>query len=210
MSSLMVMRHDRDPAPHPSCTRADLEARHELLIDADPFRFVAAPSRFREETWNRLLRYIGHRVLLQHGSFTIIGKQDGRFLGEVGLFESQRDPGPDVDGHTEVGWILDRPAQDQGLAAEAALAALGWMDRTRAPAQTVCIIGSGNKPSPRSADKLGYQSFGSCMYKDIEHVMLKRSLPDTTGPSPARRGTCPRRWRLPAMTGWRPGGRHAA
>ncbi len=157
--------------------RADLEAWHELLTDADLFRFVAIRPQSREETWNRLLRYIGHWALLQYGSFAIIGKEDGRFLGEVGLFESHRDLGPNFDGHIEVGWILNQSAQGQGFAAEAALAALAWMDRTHAPAQTVCIVGSANKPSLTLADKLGYRPFGSCTYKDIEHVMLRRPLP---------------------------------
>ncbi len=166
--------------------RVNLEVWHDLLTDADLFRFVAAPPQSREETWNRLLRYIGHWALLQYGSFAIFGKEDDRFLGEVGLFESHRGLGPNFDGHTEVGWILNRSAQGQGFATEAALAALKWMDRTHAPAQTVCIVGAANKPSLRLADKLGYQSFDLCMYKDIEHVMLRRPFQATAGSSPAQ------------------------
>ena len=57
------------------------------------------------------------------GPWAAIDKRNGRWLGQIGLNELPRWPGPDK---VEVGWDLHPSVWGQGLATEGALAALGY------------------------------------------------------------------------------------
>ena len=59
-------------------------------------------------------------------------------------------------------------------AREAARAALGWWDRTRPGAETVCMIHPENLASARVAARLGYREFARSAYKGEAVILLSR------------------------------------
>src|ERR1700740_1278177 len=64
-----------------------------------------------EESWTRLLRYIGHWALLGFGYWVVQQKQTGRFLGEVGFADYKRDLRPALKDIPEIGWVFASQAQ---------------------------------------------------------------------------------------------------
>lgn len=85
-----------------------------------------------------------------YGQWAVIEKGTGEVIGCVGFYHPQR-PWPGVD----LGWVLHRSRWGQGLATEAASAALGWVwDRT-AIDRVVSLIGPDDSRSIRIAIKIG-------------------------------------------------------
>jgi RimJ/RimL family protein N-acetyltransferase len=153
---------------------ADFDAWYAMFTDRALFRFIAAPTMSREDGWNRLLRYAGHWSLLGFGLFAVFRKSDGQFVGETGLADFHRGLGEAFDGYPEAAWIIARSMQGQGFALEAAAAAHRWIDETRSPERTVCLIGKDNQASFQIARHLGYEVMGERNYKDSPHTMLER------------------------------------
>jgi RimJ/RimL family protein N-acetyltransferase len=111
-----------------------------------------------EDLWIRHLRNIGHWAADGYGLFTA-ERHDGRFVGMLGYADFRRMLGPDFDGVPEAAWILAADAHGQGLATEGVAATLAWIEQTRAPARTTCLIHPDNAASLRVAAKLGYGTF---------------------------------------------------
>lgn len=139
---------------------------------ADPLvtRHIGGRAFSREESWARLLRYIGHWQLLGYGFWAVIEKASGRFVGEVGFADFKRDFDAPQDleligNYPEIGWALASAFHGKGYATEAVLAALGWGDRFFAGDRTVCLIDPDNLTSRRVAEKAGYRERGTVAYK---------------------------------------------
>jgi RimJ/RimL family protein N-acetyltransferase len=118
-----------------------------------------------EESWTRLLRYVGHWELLGFGYWAVEDKASGKFAGEVGFADYKRDMESPVKAFPEMGWALAPWAHGKGYATEAALAALVWGDEHFSPRKTTCIISPDNRPSIRVAEKCGYRDLQLAMYK---------------------------------------------
>jgi RimJ/RimL family protein N-acetyltransferase len=126
----------------------------------------------REETWNRLLRYMGHWALLGFGSWTVREKT-GTFVGEVGFFDLERDVTPKLD-IPEVGWVLARTAHGKGYATEAVSAVLAWGERHFAGKPFSCMIDVDNVASHRVAAKTGFKELARTSYKGAAVVLYRR------------------------------------
>ena len=60
-----------------------------------------------------------------------------------------------------MGWILSREAHGQGIASEAAHAALDWLEaRSSSPTPVRAIIVLENQPSIRLAERIGFRLVG--------------------------------------------------
>ncbi len=129
----------------------------------------------REETWQRLQRYVGHWQLRPYGYWLVRETATGRFIGEVGLMDSRRATEPSFEGTPEGGWALAAHAHGRGFAHEALAAMLGWAD-ARLP-RTVCIIDPANAPSLRLAEKLGYRLLTRAPYRDATTLLFERLAP---------------------------------
>lgn len=157
--------------------------RHALADFADSAAMWADPIVTRhiggrpfspEECWSRLLRYVGHWHVLGYGYWVIREKATGRFVGEVGFADFQREIDPPL-GAPEAGWALAPWAHGKGLATEALAAALRWADAHFAPpAKTVCIIDPPNLASVRVAEKCGYQRVRETIYKGEPTLVFER------------------------------------
>lgn len=129
-----------------------------------------------DEAWTRLLRSCGHWALLGYGLFAIEDKATGDFIGEAGCSDFRRQLGPRFDGAPEISWAILPAHQGRGYAAEAALAALDWIEGARRPERTVCLIHRDNQPSLRVAERLGYAQSGAQNYRGYPAVLLHRPL----------------------------------
>jgi RimJ/RimL family protein N-acetyltransferase len=152
----------------------DLDASSAMWSDPQVTRFIGGRPSTREETWARLLRYVGHWSILGFGYWLVEDRKSGRFVGEVGFADFKREMEPSIEGTPEVGWALARWAHGQGWATEAVQAALSWSDRQLPGGRTVCMIAPENGPSIKLARKCGYAEFGQATYKSQPATLFAR------------------------------------
>ena len=146
---------------------------HSAAMWADPVvaRFVGGKPLSEEETWAKLLRYVGHWSLLGFGYWLVEEKATGEFVGEVGFANYKRDVQPSLEGMPEAGWVLAREAHGKGYATEALRAVLGWGEMRFGKTRTACMIHPENAASIRVAEKCGYREPKLASYKG-ESVLL--------------------------------------
>ena len=152
----------------------DFEACRSLHTDREAVRMIYQKPPTREESWHRMLRFVGHWALLGYGLLLVEERATGRAVGEVGLGDFHRGLGDDFDPFPEFAWMISSDVHGRGYATEAAQAMLDWMEAAFAPSRTVCIIDPENGPSLRVAEKLGFHPFGHAAYKDKPIVKLRR------------------------------------
>jgi RimJ/RimL family protein N-acetyltransferase len=152
----------------------DFVASAAMWAEPEVTRFIGGRPFTEEETWARLLRYVGHWNLLGFGYWIVEEKATGAFVGEVGFADYKRDIDPPLDGIPEVGWALASAAQGKGYATEAVKAVLGWGDAHFGAVKTVCMIGPQNKTSIRVAEKCGYRPWRKAVYKGKDTVVFQR------------------------------------
>lgn len=155
-------------------TAEDFPDSAAMWGDPQVTRFIRETPFTPEETWTRLLRFIGHWALLGFGYWALEEKASGRFLGEVGFADYKRDLKPSLDGIPEIGWVLTSHAHGKGFATEAVTAAIAWGDAKFAERRTACIIAPDNAASIRVAVKCGYREFQQTTYHGHAAVMYVR------------------------------------
>lgn len=127
-----------------------------------------------EDSWNRLLRYVGHWAVNGYGLWAVEEIETGRFIGDVGLFEGRRALGERFDTAPEAGWVLLPAGHGKGYAREAMNAALRWGQSEHRWPRTVCMIDPENMPSLKTAEALGYRRFDIQPYKGRDIILLER------------------------------------
>lgn len=146
---------------------------------ADPVvvRYTGGKPLSEEESWRRLLGYVGHWSLLGFGYWAVEEKATGNFVGEIGFADYKRDLDPPLKGTPEIGWILASPSHGKGYATEAVRAAQAWGDAHFGKIRTCCIVAPENKASLRVAEKCGFRTLQNTTYKDEPIVVLVRDPP---------------------------------
>jgi RimJ/RimL family protein N-acetyltransferase len=148
----------------------DFEDLHGLTVAPAVRRFFTGePSR--EESYKRLLTTIANWHLFGYGTFAVIERESGDYIGNCGLFRLERDLEPPFDGEPEAGWIISEMHWGRGYASEAMTAALDWFDGATGIRKTVAMITPGNEASERVAERLGYKPVGLSRYKGVEELM---------------------------------------
>ncbi|WP_338747880.1 GNAT family N-acetyltransferase [Janibacter alittae] len=85
-----------------------------------------------------------------YGQSAVIRRENGRFLGRIGLHFWPN------WGETELGYVLSREAQGQGLATEGCRAWIDWARRDRTIRSLIANIHPENTASIHLATKLGF------------------------------------------------------
>lgn len=137
-------------------------------------RYISGKPSTREESWGRFVRYPGQWALLGYGYWLIEEKASGRYLGEGGWLDGQRELEPKLDA-PEQGWALVPEAHGKGYALEAARAMLDWAEPHFGRSDFVCIISPENQPSLKLAAKLAYAEYARTTYKGDPIALLRRS-----------------------------------
>ncbi len=145
-----------------------------MWADPEVTRFIGGKPLSEEESWRRLLAYVGHWSLLGFGYWVAEEKATGNFVGEIGFADYKRDLEPSLKGTPEIGWVLATHAHGKGYATEAVRAAVAWADAHFQSARTACIIAPENLASIRVAVKCGYREFAQATYKGNPTLMFVR------------------------------------
>lgn len=150
---------------------------HCVAMWADPnvTRFIGGRASTEQQTWTRLLSYLGHWALMGFGYWAIEEKASGDFIGEVGLADFKRDIAAPMKGKPELGFALASPFHGRGYATESVRAALTWADAHLAYPTTVCLINPQNLASLRVAQKCGYEVFERSLYNGQPVLFLSRA-----------------------------------
>jgi RimJ/RimL family protein N-acetyltransferase len=144
---------------------------------ADPVvtRHVGGRPFSGEESWSRLLRYVGHWAVLGFGYWVVEERATGEFAGETGFADYKRDLSPSLAETPEIGWAFASKFHGKGYASEAVRAAVKWGDEHFGPAGTACIIHPDNLASIRVAEKCGYRKSQPTTYKGHPTIVFVRS-----------------------------------
>ncbi len=143
----------------------DVREVARLWGDPGVTRWIGGRPATEEESWARLLRYLGLWPALGFGYFAVLDRASGAFLGDVGLADFHREITPSLDGMAEAGWVLGPAAWGRGVATEAVSALLGWYRATPAPRPVACILAPGNLASRRVARKCGFVDWAETSYR---------------------------------------------
>lgn len=150
---------------------------HCAKMWSDPIvvRYTTNQPLTEEESWRRLLSYVGHWELMGYGYWVAEEKLTGRFVGEVGFADYKREIEPSLKGVPESGWVLASGAHGKGYATEAVRAIVAWGDAHFGLPRTACIIQPENTASIRVAEKCGYNELTRTNYKNHEVLMFVRT-----------------------------------
>lgn len=153
--------------------RDDFNSVAAMWGDLEVARHISGKPSTAEESWARLLRYAGLWHFLGYGYWVVEEKGSGRFVGEVGLGNFQREMDPPLGDLPEAGWVLAPSGHGKGYATEAIGAALAWADRVlKTP--IVCIMAPENPASIRVAEKSGFVKQGEGTYKTWPTLIYRR------------------------------------
>jgi RimJ/RimL family protein N-acetyltransferase len=126
------------------------EAYAAMLGDASSTRFVGDGQPLdRMNAWRSMAMLLGHWTLRGYGMWALEARDSGEFAGRVGLHCPEG--WPDL----ELGWMLRPSFRGQGLATEAARAALAFAFGPLGMQRAVSLIRVDNSASERVARRLG-------------------------------------------------------
>jgi RimJ/RimL family protein N-acetyltransferase len=121
--------------------RAAFYASDRSVWEGGPFDAAMA--------WRIWASEVGQWPLMGFGPFSVDDSESGAYVGEVGIYQPQGYPEP------ELGWFVTPAAEGRGLAAEAARRVLLWARKTFQWDHLVNYIDPGNARSIALASQLG-------------------------------------------------------
>lgn len=141
----------------PTLQTERLRLRAPRLADFEHWAAFFASDRSKHER-GPLDRVRGYRAwaadvalwqLRGYGGFGMDERRTGAYLGEVGIYQSEGYPGP------ELGWFVVPEAEGKGYAFEGARAVMAWIRATLGWTQITSIIDPGNLRSIALGLRLG-------------------------------------------------------
>jgi len=155
----------------------DFEASAALWTDDEVVRHISGRPSTREQSWSRLLRYVGHWSALGYGYWAVREADTDRFVGEVGFADYHRQMEPSLDATPELGWVIARDSWGKGYATEAVSAAIAWAARWLTSYERIaCIIAPENVVSVRVAEKCGFRKVLETTYLDMPTLLFDRPI----------------------------------
>lgn len=151
----------------------DYAASCALWSDPVVTRFVGGRAFPADEVWSRLLRGRGLWALLGYGYWTVLAKDDGRYVGEAGFADFRRPLDPPLDA-PESGWAFTAAEHGKGFATEVVDAMCRWADAHVDAPHTLCLIAPEHTASLRVAEKCGYRRAREATYKGSPALVLQR------------------------------------
>ena len=158
--------------------RDDLDALAATLGDPEVVRYLTGEPIDRENSLRRLFLAVGQWPTTGIGMWAVERKSDHRLVGQVGFFDMQRDMTPSIVDLPEMGWIFDTCVHGQGIAHEACVGALDWLDAVHGPVEVPAIISIDNHASLRLAARLGFIREADAMYQGEPIALVRRPAPN--------------------------------
>lgn len=128
---------------------ADFDAYCETFSDAETMRFLGGKTKSRAETWRFLSMVIGHHHIRGFSFLSVIEKESGAWVGEVGPWFPEGWP------EREVGWTIHPAHRRKGIAHEAGPACIDYVRDDLGWSSVIHVIEEGNIGSERVAESLG-------------------------------------------------------
>ena len=151
----------------------DFDACAAMWADPIVTRYIGGKPSTEQQSWFRVLRYVGHWDLLHYGYWALQEKASGAYVGDLGFADHRRDIAAIADS-PELGWVLVSSAHGKGYATEAVRAAVAWGDEHLDAVRTVCIIHPENAASIRVAEKCGYREFERVAFAGEPTILYER------------------------------------
>ena len=146
----------------------DLEPLASILLHADVAGRLGSPDATTMDVRQALERYERHWDERGYGRLAVCERTTGTLLGRAGvMYEAAWTATACKD---EIGWVIDRGLWGQGLATEAAAAALADVFRRVGLEQVVSYTSPDNTASLRVMEKLGLVRGGKTRWNGSEHV----------------------------------------
>lgn len=137
-------------------------------------RFIGGKPLTEQQTWARLLSYVGHWALMGFGYWAMEERDSSQFVGEIGFADFKRDIAAAMKGKPELGFALAPRFHGRGYATEAVAACLAWGDVHLPFRVSVCLVHADNLASLRVLQKCGYGIFEHAIYNEQPSVFLAR------------------------------------
>lgn len=157
--------------------RDDLSHCVAMWSDPNVTKFISGRAASEQQTWARLLSYVGHWALMGFGYWAIEEKASGQFVGEVGFADFKREIAPSMRGSPELGFALVSLVHGKGYATESVRAALSWADARLPHPRTVCLVSPQNLASLQVVKKCGYEPFEQSLVNEKPVLFLSRNTP---------------------------------
>ena len=139
-------------------------------------RYIGGKPSTCQQTWSRLVTYVGHWALMGFGYWVLEEKATRRFVGELGFADFKRDIAASMRDVPELGFALAARAHGKGYASEAVRAALAWGDEHLPAERTVCLVNEDNAASLRVVQKAGYTAFEHAVLNEQPVAFLERRV----------------------------------
>ena len=128
---------------------------------------IGGPMRHEFEVWRQFSAERGHWVLRGFGLWTLVGRATGQVLGWVGLQQPAHYDAP------ELAWHLTGQAEGQGLAEEAARAALAHGRAALGVKRVISYVSAANTRSLRLAERLGATVAERGSFQGSDYVLFE-------------------------------------
>ena len=128
----------------------DFDAWADASADELGQRYIGGVQP-RSVAWRSMAAFVGAWAISGYSFFSVLRKDDGRWIGRIGAWCPDGWPG------TEVGWGLARDAWGHGYAFEASSAVLRWVFNDLGWTEAIHCIHPDNAPSIALAHRLGSQ-----------------------------------------------------
>jgi RimJ/RimL family protein N-acetyltransferase len=155
-------------------TQDDYDAVHATWSDPVVTKFIGGRPATAQESWFRIMRYLGHWPMMGYGYFACVERATGLYVGDMGIANHKRGLHPDFDDAPETGWVLRPSAFGKGYATEAMSAVIAWFEATHGGGRTVCMIQAPHTGSINVATKLGYSQFATVTVAEEPVALFSR------------------------------------
>ncbi len=177
--------------------KSDFELFAALWADPVTVRYTIGKPSTRQQSWSRMMTYLGHWELMGFGYWAVEEKSSGNYIGELGFADFKRDVTPSIEGLPELGWVISSHCHGRGYATEGLLAAISWGDSQFAKIakdgpqldRTVSMIDPANVTSLRVAEKLGFKEYARTTYLETLSIHFERKVPKITSSPEIETGT---------------------
>lgn len=146
---------------------SDFDHRLEFLVSARA-EWEGGPYH-PADAWRLFFSEVGQWPLYGFGPFSMDHRLDGTYLGEVGIYQPEGYPEP------ELGWFVTEAAEGQGYAAEGARAVMVWAAQTFGWDHLDNYIDPGNARSIALGLRLGGQRVNA-RGSEVSDVVIRHDL----------------------------------